>query len=118
MLRPISRIVTVLLLGIMLAIPSQGIMAFGLTAAPDTVPAGCHSHGTRVPPPKPVSYKCCATGHGYSIPGTLFSASTPLSYLRPAKHVEQALLTRIGTTSRQILIPFSPGSPGSSLLRI
>ena len=115
MVRSISRVIAVLLLGTMLASPSLGTMAFGLTANQSAAPAGCHSHGTRVPPPKPVSYKCCATGHQHAIAGTSFSASTPLSFLCWAT---QALRTDTGTIHRQILIPFSPGSPGSSLLRI
>src|SRR5260370_42388703 len=118
MLRLISRIVAVLLLGMMLTTPSLGTMAFGLIAAPGAVPGGCHNRGTSVPPPTPVSYKCCATGHQYAIPGMSLSASIPLSYLCPAKQVEQAARVYTGTSSRQILIPFSPGSPGSSLLRI
>ena len=118
MVRSISRVIAVLLLGTMLASPSLGTMAFGLTANPSAAPAGCHSHGTRVPPPKPVSYKCCATGHQHAIPGTSFSASTPLSFLCRADQVEQAAQVYNETSSPQILIPSSPGSPGSSLLRI
>jgi hypothetical protein len=118
MLRPISRIVAVLLLGMPLAPPSRGTMTFGLNAAPDVAPAGCHGHGTSVPSPKPVSYKCCATGHQYAVPGMSFSASTPLSFLCWANQPQQAPGVDSGTSSRQILTPFSPGSPGSSLLRI
>jgi hypothetical protein len=118
MVRSISRVIAVLLLGTMLASPYLGTMAFGLTANPSAAPAGCHSHGRRVPPPQPVSYKCCATGHQHAIPGTSFSASTPLSFLCRADQARQALRTDTGTTHRQILTPFSPGSPGSSLLRI
>ena len=117
MVRSISRIVAVLLFGTMLATPSLGTMAFGLTANLSAAPAGCHSHGTRVPPPKPVSYKCCATGHQHAIPGMSFTAPTPLAFLCWATQARQAVRTDTGTT-HQILIPFSPGSPGSSLLRI
>jgi hypothetical protein len=117
MLRPIFRIVTVLLLGTVLATPSLGTMAFSLTAAPHAVPAGCHSHG-KAPQPTPISYKCCATGHRIAIPCASFSSLTPLSYFSPANQVELATQIENRTVNSQILIPFSPGSPGSSLLRI
>jgi len=118
MLRLISRIVAVLLLGMMLTTPSLGTMAFGLIAAPGAVPGGCHNRGTSVPPPTPVSYKCCATGHQYAIPGTSFSVPTALSYFCRAIQVEQTSRVYTGSISSRILIPFSPGSPGSSFLRI
>jgi hypothetical protein len=118
MVRSISWVIAVLLLGMMLASPSLGTMAFGLNGAPDAAPAGCHSHGTTVPQPTPVSYTCCATGHRIAIPGASFSAPTPLTFLSSTDQARQTLRTDTGTANRQILIPFSPGSPGSSLLRI
>jgi hypothetical protein len=118
MVRSVSRVIAILLLGTMLASPSLGTMSFGLAANPSTAPAGCHSHGTRVPPLKPVSYKCCATGHRHAIPGASFAASRPLSILCRADQPQQAPRTDTGSTHHPILIPFSPGSPGSSLLRI
>jgi hypothetical protein len=118
MVRSISWVIAVLLLGTMLATPALGTMTFGLTAAPSAAPAGCHSHGTTIPPPQPVSYKCCATGHLHAIPCATFSASTPLSFLCRANQPRPALRTDTGTIHRKILIPLSPGSPGSSLLRI
>jgi hypothetical protein len=117
-MRPILGIVVVLLLGIMLATPSLGTMAFGVTAAPHAVPAGCHSDGTRVPAPTPVNYKCCATGHHDAIPCVWFSVSTPFSFLCWANQAQQALRVNTGTSSRQTLVSFSPGAPGSSFLRI
>jgi hypothetical protein len=119
MLRPVSRIVTVLLLGIMLTTPSLGTMAFGFPAAQHAVPAGCHGHGHgKSPQPTPVSYKCCATGHQYAIPGASFPSLTRLSCFCRANQVELATQIENRTISPQILIPFSPGSPGSSFLRI
>ena len=30
-------------------------------------PAACHQHGTRIPTPQPVTYRCCQSGHDSAI---------------------------------------------------
>ena len=70
-MRGISHMIDVLLLVVMVA-ALPGMQAFGLPAAQPAHSAGCHGHGGATPPPVPISYQCCASGHHAAVPATAF----------------------------------------------
>src|SRR6267154_5701025 len=94
-----SPTIAVLLLGVMLVAPPLTTMTFGVTAAPASLPGGCHDHGRKVPPATPPSYQCCVTGHQRAIPRAPFSAPTPLSYLCQANQIRQAAPVDVATSN-------------------
>jgi hypothetical protein len=112
-----SRIVGVLLLA-GLAASSAGARAFTLPAAQNTPPAGCHGHGLPPRAPAPLSHQCCIAGHDHAFPGSVFSGITLLPYCGAAGDAEQAAPAYRFIRRLSIPLPSSPGSPGSSCLRI
>jgi hypothetical protein len=62
----IVRMVAVVLLIAMAAMPAAQAMPVPAVQTPH--PAGCHSHGPATPSPAPASYQCCVTGHDAAIP--------------------------------------------------
>jgi hypothetical protein len=93
------------------------------SAALDERPAGCHAHRGQSlplsPPPAPVSYKCCLTGHDAAVVTAFASPQPPAQcqYTRVTLQIESALAAYfLGGLEVPMLLSADP--PGTTPLRI
>ena len=64
--KPTPRWLVILLLTAMATLPVAGnVTSVAMVSHPR--PAACHQHGSSVPHPQPVSYRCCQSGHDTAI---------------------------------------------------
>jgi hypothetical protein len=63
-----SKWLNLVLLVVMLTMPAVGQDASLMVGKEkQSQPAACHRHGTRIPGPQPVTYRCCQSGHDSAI---------------------------------------------------
>jgi hypothetical protein len=86
--------------------------------APQTVAAGCHGHGSKVPSPKPVSYQCCITGHRQALASITFSVTPPVCAGGQVCVAQPILAYASVTPTSAFSTEASPGFPGQIPLRV
>jgi hypothetical protein len=112
----ILRMVAVVLLIAMAAMPAAQAMPFPAVQTPH--PAGCHSHGPATPSPAPASYQCCVTGHDAAIPSVARALRPLVARFAASDGGEDLALasTFAAHFSSNVVIASSP--PGIAPLRI
>jgi len=81
-MQPVSRVVAVILLGVLVA-ASAGTMCSRAAAAEPSHSAGCHP-GPAPSNPQPADYRCCASRHRSALTTGIFSPRPALQALDAA----------------------------------
>ncbi|HEY6370975.1 MAG TPA: hypothetical protein VIX37_10375 [Candidatus Sulfotelmatobacter sp.] len=109
------RMVAVVLLLTMAAMPGAQAMPFPAVEAAH--PAGCHGQGPATPVPSPTNYQCCANGHQAAMPNAAFSIGLMVAQICSLEHCDGAGLRFVSLPSAVFVVP-SNSPPGAVPLRI
>jgi hypothetical protein len=107
----------VIALALLLAVVSPFVpRAYGQVAVHQ--PAGCHEHGQKTSPPRPLTYQCCQAGHQFAAVRETIGFRDSFQTLSSV--VEFAVPVLVGPSHQIRLEPWLAafGPPGVTSLRI